>query len=82
MEAMSYGVPCVVSNAWALPEIVTNGVTGKLVNCGHWEELAEVLVEMLMNPMQLKAYGKAGRESVQGHTWAAVVDRMIAALPA
>ena len=82
MEAMTYGIPCVVSNAWALPEIVRKGVTGELVDCGRWEELAGVLVEMLRDPSRLKTCGAAGRECVQGRTWAAVVDRMITALSA
>jgi glycosyltransferase involved in cell wall biosynthesis len=33
LEAFSYGVPCVGSNHFAVPEIITHGKTGCLVDC-------------------------------------------------
>jgi alpha-maltose-1-phosphate synthase len=82
MEAMSYAIPCVATNTCALPETVRKGITGELVECGQWESLAEVLIDMLKNPARLRAYGLAGRSCVeQRGTWRAVVDRMIAAMP-
>ena len=82
MEAMSYAVPCIVSNTCALPETVKQGITGEVVECGQWEELAQVIVRLLKDPARLRAYGTAGRESVQqGGTWHAVLERMIAAMP-
>jgi glycosyltransferase involved in cell wall biosynthesis len=80
-EAMAYSLPCVVTDRWALPEIVKSGVTGELVECGCWEQLAEVLTRLLQQPDTLARYGRAGRLRVQEEfTWTRVVDRMITAI--
>jgi starch synthase len=47
LEAMAYEIPCVVSDAWALPEIVPDGICGRLVRPGDHEQLADVLLELL-----------------------------------
>ena len=80
-EAMAYSLPCVVTNRWALPEIVQGGLTGELVECGSWEHLADVLARLLLQPDTLAKYGRAGRLRVQEEfTWSRVVDRMISAI--
>jgi glycosyltransferase involved in cell wall biosynthesis len=77
LEAMSYGIPCIVSNAWALPEIVPDKKCGRLVEPGNWEELAATLTELLANPVLLSRYGAAARMHVEGkYTWPKVVDKL------
>ena len=77
LEAMSYQIPCVVSDAWALPEIVPHNKCGKLVPPGNWEELAECIISLLSNPSLLKEYGEAGRKHVEDNfTWDKVVRRL------
>ena len=81
LEAMSHQIPCVTSNAWALPEIVPDRICGRLVEPGNHEQLAQVLIELLRDPALLKRYGEAGREHVKGnYTWAKVVERLHAIL--
>lgn len=81
LEAMSYQIPCIVSNAWALPEIVPQNVCGKLVSPGNCEELAECIISLLSNPSLLKEYGEAGRRHVENNfTWDKVVQRLISSL--
>jgi glycosyltransferase involved in cell wall biosynthesis len=83
LEAMAYGIPCVSSNAWALPEIVPDRICGRLVEPGDHEQLAEVLTEMLRDPALLEQYGRAGRKHVEGnYTWPKVVERLSASLSA
>jgi len=81
LEALAYEIPCVVSNAWALPEIVPENVCGRLVPPGNWEEMAEVLIPLLKDPSMLERFGKAGRMHVENtFTWENVVVRLKAVL--
>jgi starch synthase len=77
LEAMLYQLPAVVTNAWALREFVTPGVTGALVEKGSVEDLATKLIQLLSNPDHLAEMGRQGRELVLSrYTWPAVVARM------
>jgi len=81
LEAMAHMVPCVVTDDWALPEIVPSGVCGENVECGNVEQLAETLIALLRDPARLQSYGIAGRRWVEErYTWPRVVDRLVAAL--
>lgn len=46
-EALSRGLPCVARNAYAMPEIVTPGVSGGLVDGDDAEGLAKAIVTVL-----------------------------------
>lgn len=77
LEAMLYQLPAVVTNAWALGEFVTPGVTGAVVEKGSVDDLATKLTQLLSNPEHLAAMGRHGREMVlTRYTWPAVVQRM------
>lgn len=77
LEAMAHDIPCLLTNAWAFPEMVTPGENGDLVECGQVVELGEKMVEMLGSPDKLCSMGKAGRRKVLGrYTWPAVVRRL------
>jgi glycosyltransferase involved in cell wall biosynthesis len=79
LEAMLYQLPAVVTNAWALPECVTPGINGDLVEKGSVEDLATKLVQLLSNPDRLATMGKQARELVlTRYTWPAVANRMSA----
>ncbi|MEG9436799.1 glycosyltransferase family 4 protein [Edaphobacter sp. HDX4] len=77
LEAMLYQLPAVVTNAWALREFVTTGVTGAVVERGSVEDLAVKLTQLLSSPELLATMGRNGREMVlTQYTWPAVVRRM------
>jgi glycosyltransferase involved in cell wall biosynthesis len=46
-EALSHGLPCVGRNAYAMPEIVTPGVSGALIDSDDAEALAKTIVAVL-----------------------------------
>lgn len=76
-EAMAVGLPCVSTAHGAIPEIVTDGVTGTLVPVGDVEALAEALTELLANPDLARRLGTAGRQVVSGGmSWDLVGERM------
>lgn len=77
LEAMANGVPCIVTNAWALREMVTPNVNGDLVELNNWEDLAERLKAHIGEPDKLQAWGRAGHARVLEHyTWDQVARRI------
>ena len=78
LEAMAHQLPCLVTNGWALKEMVTPGETGELVTCGSVEDLASKMISLLKDPEKLKSMGEAGRARVlEEYTWDRVVDRIL-----
>jgi glycosyltransferase involved in cell wall biosynthesis len=76
-EAMAAGLPCIGASCCAMPEIIRDGVDGRLVPPGDADALADALVELLGDPAQAEAMGRAGHAAVTaGRTWDHVVDRM------
>jgi glycosyltransferase involved in cell wall biosynthesis len=77
VEALGSGLPCVVSDRCALPEIVEHGATGLIVPAAEPELLAEALIDLLSHPQRAERMGRQAHATVaQGHTWDDVVARM------
>jgi glycosyltransferase involved in cell wall biosynthesis len=77
LEAMFFGLPCVGTNAWAIPEMVSHGETGLLVPVDDAAALAESLLLILRNPELGRTLGAAGRRRAESYfTWDAVVHRV------
>ena len=77
LEAMFFGLPCVGTNAWAIPEMVAEGDTGFLVPVDDAIALADRLLVLLGNPELARSMGAAGRRRAEScFTWDAVVQRM------
>ncbi len=69
VEAMTYGLPIVANNIGALPDMVTNGVNGYLIN-NNIDEYAKVLIELLNNPQKCKNMGENGAKIANElYTW-------------
>jgi glycosyltransferase involved in cell wall biosynthesis len=62
VEAMAAGVPVIGARAGAVPEIIVNGVTGRLVPAGDAEALADAMVSLLSDEDRWRALGAAGRQ--------------------
>ncbi len=81
IEAMLYGLPALVTDAWALRETVQPGINGDLVAKGSVDDLAGRLIALLSDPARLAVMGRKGRElALANYTWDAVVGRMADAL--
>ena len=65
LEAMSAGVPVVVSPVGALPDVVVEGVTGQLVAPGDTAGLKRALARLLHDRQLGARMGAAARESVR-----------------
>lgn len=64
LEAMAAGLPVVASRLGGIPEAVTDGETGLLVEPGDEEALAEGLGRLLDDPALREKLGEAGRKVV------------------
>lgn len=68
-EAMAIGVPCIVSKAGAMPELVENGRSGMLYNPYCIGELSQSIIHLIQNPQQSSMFSQhalqVGRERNQ-----------------
>jgi glycosyltransferase involved in cell wall biosynthesis len=64
LEAMRAGVPVVATRVGALPEMVEDGVTGRLVSHDD-AELAAAIESLLDDPVRAEAMGAQGRAAVE-----------------
>jgi glycosyltransferase involved in cell wall biosynthesis len=78
LEAMAHQMAAVVTDRWALKEMVTPGTNGELVECGSADDLQARLTNLLADPAGLQRMGEAGRRMVLEHyTWDRVVQRVL-----
>jgi glycosyltransferase involved in cell wall biosynthesis len=61
LEAMALSLPVFGTAVGGVPEVVEDGVTGRLVHGRDPEAFAEEMLAMLTSPSLLREYGRAGR---------------------
>ncbi|MCK6454978.1 MAG: glycosyltransferase family 4 protein [Phycisphaerae bacterium] len=64
LEAMAHGVPCIVSEVGGLPELVEDGVTGRVIPADDAAALEGAIEELLDDPELLRRFGHAARARV------------------
>ena len=80
LEAMHFGLPCVGTSIFAVPEIIAQERTGLLAEPGDPTSLTSTLERLLADPQLAQAYGAAGAIKVkQDFVWADVGRRMAVA---
>jgi glycosyltransferase involved in cell wall biosynthesis len=62
LEAMACGVPVVCSRVGGVPEVVTDGVEGYLVEPRDVQTMADRALDILTNPERREQMGKAARQ--------------------
>jgi glycosyltransferase involved in cell wall biosynthesis len=78
LEAMFFGLPCVGTAAWAIPEMIADGETGYTVPRGDVTRLADRLSALLADRSQAHRMGLAGRcRAEERFSWAVVAARMV-----
>lgn len=74
LEAMSAGVPVIVSDRGALPEVV--GAGGVLVDATHPDRLAAALEPVLFDDPVARQWAQAGLERARAFSWAASIGTL------
>lgn len=76
-EAMSFGIPTVVSDIYALPEMVADGETGFVAKPGSVKDLMEKLETLIKNPALRKKMGEASRKRFLEKFWIEKTNRQL-----
>jgi glycosyltransferase involved in cell wall biosynthesis len=75
MESLAAGVPVVATRVGGVPDAVTDGVEGCLVEAGDVDALAGAIVELASDPDRRAAMARAARERGAGFDVRAAVQR-------
>lgn len=65
LQAMSMGLPVVSTNTGGIPEVVTEGKTGILVEPHNPKVLSDAIVELLRNQTKASEMGRLGEEDAK-----------------
>jgi glycosyltransferase involved in cell wall biosynthesis len=77
LEAMFFGLPCVGTAEWAIPEMIANGETGYTAPRDDVKALAERLIALLSDRASAHRMGLAGRRRAEERfSWTTVAARM------
>lgn len=77
-EAMNAGTPVVATRVGGLPEVVDDGVTGRLVEPGDPEALAAAVLDVLSRREEMGAAGRERARRWHADAYAARVQELIA----
>ena len=77
LEAMAMGRPCVATKVGGVPDLITDGTTGLLVEPNDPVGLSKALLKVLTDPSQAAQMGlKAKRAVGKDFTWPRIVDKL------
>ncbi len=69
LEALAHGLPVIATRVGALPELVSEGETGYLVEVGDVDALASRLSALLGNPERCRQFGAAASRAGASYSW-------------
>ena len=67
LEAMAHQVPAIATRVGGLPEVIGDGVSGRLFALGDIAGMAQAALELLESPEKLRQMGEAARQRVEEH---------------
>ena len=83
VEALRSGVPCLVPERFAFPEMVPDGQVGRVFPAEDAEALAATMTDLLADPAGLQRMGAAARVHAQERwSWAGAAERICARVEA
>lgn len=78
LEALSTGLPVVTTRVGGIPEVITNGKNGFLVETSNPEELADRTSSLLEDPRKASKMGRKGRKVVEEKfDWRHIVEEVV-----
>ena len=76
-EAQASGVAVVAAGSGGPLDLVEEGRTGLLYDVTDPRSLRRAVATVVGDPLLRRTLARAGREAVQGRTWASLVDRLV-----
>ncbi|MGQ9627155.1 MAG: glycosyltransferase family 4 protein [Anaerolineae bacterium] len=77
-EAMAYRLPCIVTTAGGLADLVSDGETGYVIPPGRPDVLADRILDLLSDPDKRRRMGECGARQVREElNWERVVERIM-----
>lgn len=67
LEAMACQVPAIATAVGGVPELITDGETGRLFPVGDVDGMAAAAIDLLTHPEKLRQMGLAARRTAQDH---------------
>ena len=67
MEAMAAGLPCVATRVGGVPELVQDGVTGRLVNPNDTEDFVAAVAQLVEDTVLRSKMGECARSYARSH---------------
>lgn len=77
LEAQAAGAPVVVTRTGGLADLVTDGVTGRVIEPGDVDRLAEVLRALVGDPARGRRLAEAGRTASVARDWPSVAASLL-----
>jgi glycosyltransferase involved in cell wall biosynthesis len=77
LEALAHGLPVVATRVGALPEFVSEGENGYLVEVGDVDALASRLTALLDDPDKCRRFGIAARRAGESYSWARTAEAVL-----
>jgi glycosyltransferase involved in cell wall biosynthesis len=62
LEAMSMGIPAVGTNVSGIKDLIVEGETGYLVGEGNYQELADAVIKLVLNPEKLSVFSSNAKK--------------------
>ncbi len=77
-EALIFGLPCIGKNIFAMPEFISQGVNGYLIDSDKVDELYIVMKKLLLEGEKIKMYVAENRKNYrERYSWKNVAKRMV-----
>jgi glycosyltransferase involved in cell wall biosynthesis len=77
LEALTHGLPIVATRVGALPEFVSEGENGYLVEVGDVEALTSRLTALLEDPDKCRRFGDAARRVGESYSWERTAETVL-----
>jgi glycosyltransferase involved in cell wall biosynthesis len=77
-EAMAVGLPVVSSRVGGVPELIKHGHNGYIFEVNDTEQMTAHVQDLIDHPEKRQQMGQAALQAVQGLTWEAINDDLLA----
>ncbi len=67
MEAQSQRLPVIATRVSAIPELIEDGVNGRLVSSGNIQQLSDAIADLIRDTDTCRRFGAKGRDIVESH---------------